>query len=196
MDVQALFTDESENMYVHTTFPKGRPLTGRTLLLLTQPSVAILAIMFVFMQWHIPTTVRVSVTYEAEDIEHVDSIIDSMKIGEFPSALIKTFLIHYPDFPKSRPITMTNITRIDVRPAGTLKVEAVGQDIHQQEMRFQFDGIVELFRVRTATKNRDLLLTRFDRLLHSQKALLGLLMLWLVFTGIGWFKVYKGLLKS
>jgi len=172
---------------------KQNTLPGRALLLLTQPSVALLAIMLVLMQWRIPTAVQITVTYDARKIEHSDDAVAAIKSGDFSLSDAKTLYLQYPDFPKVRPVTITHIREIDITPAGELNIEELEMDMARHERQFKLTGTIETFRVRTTTTTRDIRLTRFDQFVRSPKIMLGGLAFWIALTGLGWFKAYREL---
>ena len=166
----------------------GQP--GRALLLLTQPTVVVLALVFVLMQWRIPTVVQMTLTIDMSQTDDVEAMITSMEAGEFSSSTVKKLEIHYPDFPKIRPVTMIRVQNIELKVAGEFHVKELLHNAAQQERQFQVSGLVEALRITTDRRRQDLRMTRFNVLLHSQRAMMGILVIWLIFTAIGWFKIY------
>ena len=165
----------------------------RALLLLTQPTVVVLALVVVLMQWRIPTAIQTTLTIVLPPPGDVETIITSLEAGEFPLSRIKSLEIHYPDFPKIRPISMANITQIELKAIGGLHVKELIRNLEDQGIQLQVNGTVEYCRIATTNRRQDLRMTRFDLLRHSQRALGGLVIIWIVFTVIGWMKLYQEL---
>ena len=90
---------------------------------------------------------------------------------------------------------MASVTDIELKPAGNIQIKERARNFEQQEAELEMTGIVEYCRIRSKSKIRDIRMSRFDVLIHSQRALWGLLALWMAFTALGWFKMYQELRK-
>jgi hypothetical protein len=170
---------------------KSHPL--RSLLLLTQPSVAILAMMVLLMQWRVPTPLRITLRTDLPQSAEFESLSVDMQSGRLPLARIRQFEIDYPDFPKMRPVTLTEPDRIELAPLGELHVADPDRDPERGEMLWRIEGSVSRFSIFSKGIHKDLRMTRFDLLLHSRPGLYALLASWFLFTAFGWFKLYQEL---
>ena len=170
---------------------KSHPI--RSLLLLTQPSVAILAIMVVLMQWRVPTSFRLTLWTELPQTAEIRDVIAEMQTGRIISSQIREIEIHYPAFPKIRPARFTELDNFELEPLGKLRVIEREHDSARHEVLWQLEGSASHFSIRSGHVRRDLRLTRFDLLLHSRWTLYGVLAGWILFTALAWFKLYQEL---
>jgi hypothetical protein len=170
---------------------KSHPV--RALLLLTQPTVVVLALVLVLMQWRIPTLIQATLTVVLPPPGDAEAMIASLETGEFSPSDVKNLEIHYPDFPKIRAVILTNMTSIELKVIGALDIEELSRNPEQQERELQMIGTVEYFRIATNSRRHDLRMTRFDVLRHSQRAMGGIGVIWILFTLIGWLKLYQEL---
>ncbi len=172
----------------------GKPHPVRALLLLTQPSVAMLAMMLILMQWRIPTQVQIELIFQKEDFMKGEAeVFRQMMSGNIPLDGLLYAEIRYPDFPKHRPVEFSSCDKIDIIPITDLSVVDVSRDTDHEERRLRLTGSVELFRIVSRKRSHDLRVSQFDTLLHSRWALFGILGLWLAFTVIGWLNLYRQL---
>lgn len=170
---------------------KSHPI--RSLLLLTQPSVAILAVMVLLMQWRVPTTLQITLRTELPQAAELANLMADMQSGRLSLSRIRQLDIYYPDYPKMRTVTFTELEKLKLEPLGELRVTELERDVSRQEMLWQLEGRVRRLSIRSQGLLRDLRMTRFDLLLHSRWALYGLLGAWILFTAFGWFKLYQEL---
>ncbi len=170
---------------------KSHPI--RSLLLLTQPSVAILAVMVLLMQWRVSTPLRMTLRTALPQAAEFEDLNADMQSGRLPLLLIRHIEIDYPEFPKMRSATFTDVDRLELDPLGELRVTELKRDPAGQEILWQLEGSVSRFNIRSQGIHRDLRMNRFDLLLHSRSALYGLVAAWMLFTAFGWFKLYQEL---
>lgn len=167
----------------------------RALLLLTQPSVAILAVMLILIQWRVPTAVLIQLTMDMAHTE-IDNteMISHLPSGKIPLSLVKEGEIRYVDFPGKSPVILTSVKQVELQPVGQFQIIEMKRDAEQQDLRFQLVGVAK--QIRTTSKHgvlRDHRVTQFDVLRQSRFGLWGIILGWLFFSGVGWFKLYQEL---
>ena len=170
---------------------KNHPI--RSLLLLTQPSVAVLAIMVVLMQWRVPTPLRIILRTELPQAEEFESLVKDIQSRRLSLSRIQQLEVHYPAFPKMHPVKFIDAENLELESLGDLRVAELERNPSTQEMLWQLEGRVSRFKVFSRGIHKDLRMTRFDRLLDSRPALYGLIAGWMLFTAFGWFKAYQEL---
>ena len=169
----------------------------RALLLLTQPSVAILAVMLILMQWRVPTAVLITLTLDMAHTE-IDNteMMSHLPSGKIPLSIVKDGEIRYSDFPGKSPVILTSVKQVELQPAGQFQIIAIKRDAEEQDIRLQLAGVAG--QLRTTSKHgllRDHRVTQFDVLRQSRFGLWSIILGWLFFSGVGWFKLYQELKK-
>lgn len=166
----------------------------RALLLLTQPTVLVLVAVVVSVQWRIPTLIRANILLESTEIASLETrLIPLLESGQIHTFIVKQGEIRYPDFPDRDIVVLPSPVKIELKPLTRFRVENVVKNPERQEIQCQFSGIAEHFRTESHDGLQDLRLTQFDKLIHSRKTMFLGIALWVVFTVIGWVKLYQEL---
>jgi hypothetical protein len=163
----------------------------RALLLLTQPTVIVLAAILFMVHWRIPTMIRLDlvVTFSESPSEH----IPFPKSDTISSFTIQRGEISYPDFPDKKMVVLSTPAQIELKPLERFQIQEISRDSETQQVRFQISGIAERVQVTVNGVIQDYRLTQFERFKHSQTAFFGGIAAWIFFTAIGWYKVYQEL---
>ncbi len=173
---------------------KSHPV--RALLLLTQPTAIILLAVLLSLQWRIPTLIQVDMIVEFSEVAlDRTEMLSLLESGQFRSFMIKQGEIRYPDFPEMDVVLLANPVKIELVAVTEFQVEHVAENSASQEIRFQLSGLTERIRSVSDEGFRDHRLTQFDRLKHSWVAIFLGIAAWVVFTVIGWIKMYQELNK-
>lgn len=171
---------------------KSHPV--RALLLLAQPTVILLAVVIVALQWRIPTVIQANMTVAfSEVVTNETELILLLQSDRVQSFKIKEGEIRYPDFSDMDVVVLTTPVRIELKPVGQFRVENVARNLERQEIRFQLFGMAEHIRIVSDGGVQDLRSTRFTVLKRSRTALFMGMTAWAIFTAAGWFKVYQEL---
>ncbi len=166
----------------------------RALLLLTQPTVMVLAAILFIAHWRIPTMIRLNIIVNLpKSITEASEHIPFSTPDAVFSFTIQRGDISYPDLPDKQRIALTTPARLTLKPFDTFQVEEISRDLDKQEIGFQIAGVAERVQMTVNGVVQDYRLTQFDQFKHSQTAFFGGIAVWIFFTAIGWYKVYQEL---
>jgi hypothetical protein len=159
--------------------------------------VAILALMLILLQWRVPTAVVIQLTLDmAQTAIDKAEMMSHLASGKIPLSIVKDGEIHYADFPGKSPVALTSMKQIEFQPVGQFQVITMQGETEEQALRLQLLGVAE--QIQTISKygiRRDHRMTQFDMLRQSRFGLWCILLGWLFFSGVGWFKLYQELKK-
>ena len=171
---------------------KSSPI--RALLLLTQPTVLVLVIAIVFMQWRIPTLIQIDFAIALpEFLSKEEILISAWKTGNLYSPLVIKGTLQYPNFPKLEDIPFSTFEKIQLTPTGQFQVKEISRDSARQEIQFRLSGMAEQLQIASEGVLYDRRLTKFDEVKHSLPLMCLGFAAWGLLTAVGWFKIYQEL---
>ncbi|PID57747.1 hypothetical protein CSB45_05850 [candidate division KSB3 bacterium] len=173
---------------------KANPI--RSILLLTQPSAAILALLLVLMHWHIPMSVKLILRTELPQHAEIQAVSSEMQAGRIAPSQIRTLDIQYPMFPNMRSTRFTEVSTCVLEPVKQLGVKVLEHNSATHEVLWQLEGRARRFQIRAKGIRKDLRMTGFDLVINTAQLLYGLLSVWIVFTAFSWFRLYKELRRN
>jgi hypothetical protein len=163
----------------------------RALVFLTNPTVLLLAVIFFLFSWRIPTHVQIEFVVEQTTVL-AEEAVASFQPGNGQTIVIPEGKISYPDYPDIPSVTFLSPEQIEFEAKGDFTIDEVLQKAEGKRV-LRFHGIVTHLRSGTSDAFQDRRLTQFDRVRSTRWAMWIGVGVWLIATGIGWYRLYQEL---
>jgi hypothetical protein len=185
-------TEISKNMRTGRRSKARSP--GRTLLFITNPTIMLLATIFLLHSWKIPTNVHLDLVLEHDkDAAFIDDAASLAQTIQNRTVTVKEGRITYPGHSEIAPIHVVFPEQLEVFFEETgVQIDEAFQ-LSENRARIRLEGVANTLKTGTAEKLIDRRLTQFDNVRNSPKLVWTGVGLWLMATLLGWVRVYQEL---
>ena len=159
----------------------------RALVLLAQPTLMIIVTIIVLIQWRLPTSVRIILRIPLT----ADSYQQNLTPAQLQSLPVRSGRLEYPDYPQFGAVMFAAPEQFEFQPRGQFQIQKIIPDPEHAEQQVHLVGMAESLILHTPHGVRDCRLTRFDILSQSPFAIILGIAVWLLFTAIGWYRLYQ-----
>jgi hypothetical protein len=163
----------------------------RALLLLTQPTVILIAVILILVHWRIPTQVQLELIVDQETFTAgTTEAAAVLRAINNQTILVREGTISYADDPDIKAIPFTFPDRLEVEALNDFRIEEIAANTQHHTIRLSLEGIAKRIRIVSPAFLRDCRLTQFDTLKNSRWVVILGIMGWLAATIIGWYRLY------